>query len=43
MVDYMTLRLLWWAILGLLLVGFAVMDGSDLGVAMLASLRWTDR
>jgi cytochrome d ubiquinol oxidase subunit II len=35
MVDYMTLRLLWWAILGLLLVGFAVMDGSDLGVAML--------
>ncbi|QGM97168.1 cytochrome d ubiquinol oxidase subunit II [Methylocystis parvus] len=35
MFDYMTLRLIWWAILGLLLVGFAVFDGFDLGVAML--------
>lgn len=35
MFDYMTLRLVWWAILGLLLVGFAVFDGFDLGVAML--------
>ncbi len=35
MLDYMTLRLVWWAILGLLLVGFAVMDGCDLGVALL--------
>ena len=35
MFDYMTLRLIWWGILGLLLVGFAVMDGFDLGVAML--------
>ncbi|MCC3245682.1 cytochrome d ubiquinol oxidase subunit II [Methylocystis sp. WRRC1] len=35
MLDYMTLRLIWWAILGVLLVGFAVMDGFDLGVAIL--------
>ncbi|HEY8126343.1 MAG TPA: cytochrome d ubiquinol oxidase subunit II [Methylocystis sp.] len=35
MFDYMTLRLIWWAILGVLLVGFAVMDGFDIGVAML--------
>lgn len=36
MFDYPTLRLIWWAILGLLLVGFAVLDGFDLGVAMLS-------
>lgn len=35
MFDYMTLRLIWWALLGVLLVGFAVLDGFDLGVAML--------
>lgn len=35
MFDYMTLRVIWWAILGLLLAGFAVFDGFDLGVAML--------
>jgi cytochrome d ubiquinol oxidase subunit II len=34
-IDYETLRLIWWALLGVLLVGFAVMDGFDLGVAML--------
>lgn len=32
MFDYETLRLIWWAILGTLLIGFAVMDGFDLGV-----------
>lgn len=32
MLDYETLRLIWWAILGVLLIGFAVMDGFDLGV-----------
>lgn len=32
MFDYETLRLIWWAILGVLLIGFAVMDGFDLGV-----------
>ncbi|MGL5166985.1 MAG: cytochrome d ubiquinol oxidase subunit II [Afipia sp.] len=35
MLDYEILRLLWWALLGALLIGFAVMDGFDLGVATL--------
>ncbi|MDR6288188.1 cytochrome d ubiquinol oxidase subunit II [Inquilinus ginsengisoli] len=35
MLDYETLRLIWWALLGTLLIGFAVMDGFDLGAAML--------
>jgi len=34
-IDYETLRLIWWLFLGVLLIGFAVMDGFDLGVAML--------
>lgn len=33
--DYITLRVIWWVLLGVLLIGFAVMDGFDLGVAML--------
>ncbi|WP_313927635.1 cytochrome d ubiquinol oxidase subunit II [Pseudoxanthomonas sp.] len=33
--DYATLRLIWWLLLGFLLIGFAVMDGFDLGVATL--------
>jgi cytochrome bd ubiquinol oxidase subunit II len=33
--DYEMLRLIWWLFLGVLLIGFAVMDGFDLGVAML--------
>jgi cytochrome d ubiquinol oxidase subunit II len=32
MFDYETLRVIWWLILGVLLIGFAVMDGFDLGV-----------
>lgn len=32
--DYETLRVLWWVLIGILLIGFAVMDGFDLGVAM---------
>ncbi len=32
-VDYETLRLIWWLILGVLLIGFAIMDGFDLGIA----------
>ena len=32
MFDYETLRVIWWLILGILLIGFAVMDGFDLGV-----------
>jgi cytochrome bd ubiquinol oxidase subunit II len=33
--DYGTLRVIWWLLLGTLLIGFAIMDGYDLGVAML--------
>ncbi len=32
--DYETLRVVWWVLLGVLLIGFAIMDGFDLGVAM---------
>lgn len=32
--DYETLRVMWWVLLGVLLMGFAVMDGFDFGVAM---------
>ncbi len=35
MLDYEILRLIWWAILGVLLIGFAILDGFDLGVGML--------
>jgi cytochrome d ubiquinol oxidase subunit II len=35
MPDYETLRVVWWLLLGVLLIGFAVMDGFDLGVAAL--------
>lgn len=34
-IDYETLRVIWWLLLGVLLVGFAVMDGFDLGAACL--------
>ena len=34
-VDYETLRLIWWLFLGVLLIGFAIMDGFDLGAATL--------
>jgi cytochrome d ubiquinol oxidase subunit II len=33
--DYMTLRVIWWALMGVLLIGFAMTDGWDLGVAAL--------
>ncbi|MBL7481115.1 cytochrome d ubiquinol oxidase subunit II [Legionella bononiensis] len=32
--DYETLRVIWWVLIGILLIGFAIMDGFDLGVAM---------
>src|ERR1700736_4231006 len=34
-IDYEVLRSIWWLFLGVLLIGFAIMDGFDLGVAML--------
>ncbi|TPE49896.1 cytochrome d ubiquinol oxidase subunit II [Amaricoccus solimangrovi] len=35
LIAYDTLRLIWWVLLGVLLIGFAVMDGFDLGTQIL--------
>lgn len=35
MIEYDVLRIIWWGIMGVLLAGYAVMDGFDLGAAML--------
>ena len=35
MFDYESMRIIWWLLLGVLLTGFAIMDGFDLGVALL--------
>jgi len=35
MFDYETLKIIWWLLVGVLLVGFAVMDGHDMGVGTL--------
>jgi cytochrome d ubiquinol oxidase subunit II len=35
MFDYESLRVIWWALLGILLIGFAIMDGFDFGIAAL--------
>ncbi len=41
--DYETLRLVWWLLLGILLIGFAIMGGRDLGVgALLPFVARTD-
>lgn len=41
--DYETLRLIWWLLLGVLLIGFAIMGGRDLGVgALLPFVARTD-
>ena len=34
-IDYEILRLIWWALLGVLLIGFGIMGGMDLGVGAL--------
>jgi cytochrome bd ubiquinol oxidase subunit II len=33
--DYETLKLIWWVLVGVLLIGFAVTDGMDMGVGTL--------
>ena len=33
MFDYELLKLIWWLLIGILLIGFAIMDGYDLGSA----------
>ncbi len=35
MLDYPTLKVIWWLLVGVLLVGFAIMDGHDMGVGTL--------
>ncbi len=35
LLEFATLKVIWWLLLGVLLIGFAVMDGFDLGVGML--------
>ena len=41
--DYETLKFVWWVLIGVLLVGFAIMDGMDMGVgALLPFLGKTD-
>jgi cytochrome d ubiquinol oxidase subunit II len=35
MLDYETLKIIWWLLVGILLLGFAVMDGHDMGVGTL--------
>ena len=35
MFDYETLRVIWWLLMGIVLIGFAVMDGFDLGAGAL--------
>ncbi len=34
-IDYPTLKFVWWLLVGVLLVGFAIMDGHDMGVGTL--------
>ena len=42
-IDYATLRLIWWGLLGVLLIAFALTDGFDLGVgALLPFVARTD-
>jgi cytochrome d ubiquinol oxidase subunit II len=38
MIDYEVLRVIWWVLVGVLLIGFAVTDGFDLGVGALLTL-----
>ena len=35
MIDYEILKIIWWLLIGVLLAGFAVMDGQDMGVGAL--------
>ena len=42
MLDYETLRVIWWLLLGTLLTGFAVTDGFDLGTAALVRVLGKD-
>jgi cytochrome bd ubiquinol oxidase subunit II len=42
-IDYATLKLIWWLLIGVLLIGFAITDGFDMGIgALLPFLGKTD-
>ena len=38
MLDYEVVRFIWWLLIGVLLIGFAVADGFDMGVGMLSRI-----
>ncbi|MBF7979855.1 MULTISPECIES: cytochrome d ubiquinol oxidase subunit II [Rahnella] len=38
MFDYESLRFIWWALIGVLFIGFAVTDGFDMGVGILVRI-----
>ncbi|WP_299495032.1 cytochrome d ubiquinol oxidase subunit II [uncultured Shewanella sp.] len=42
MFDYETLRFIWWALIGVLFIGFAVTDGFDMGVGALLPIIGKD-
>ena len=42
MFDYEVLRFIWWALIGVLLIGFTVTDGFDLGVGILLPIIGKD-
>ncbi|NMH65516.1 cytochrome d ubiquinol oxidase subunit II [Shewanella salipaludis] len=42
MFDYELLRMIWWALIGVLLIGFAVTDGFDMGVGALLPIIGKD-
>ncbi len=42
MFDYETLKLIWWILVGVLLIGFAIMDGHDMGVGILLNFLGKD-
>ena len=33
--DYLTLKIIWWVFVGVLLIGFALLGGFDLGIGTL--------
>ncbi len=42
MFDYETLKVIWWLLVGVLLIGFAIMDGHDMGVGTLLPFAGRD-
>ncbi len=42
MIDYLMLKLIWWVLVGVLLIGFAIMDGHDMGVGSLLPILSSD-